>query len=326
MRAAIRTAYGPPDVVHIAEVERPAPKDGEVLLRVRAAAVNPLDVFSLKGVPLVRAIPGLRARAVKILGCDVAGTIESVGARVTRFRPGDDVFGVTGFSGGGFAEYACAPEDALALKPANRSFEEAAAVPVAAITALQGLRDKGRIQRGDKVLIDGASGGVGTFAVQLAKVLGAHVTAVCSTSKVDTARSLGADHVIDYMREDFTTAGQRYDLILGVNAHHSIFGYRRALGRHGRFVLIGGDLVRILQTILLIPALSLAGGKKTSFFIAKVGHTDLAWLGELLEAGTIVPVIERCYRLRDVSHALRHVEEGHARGKVVITLGDDDSA
>ena len=326
MRAAIRTAYGPPAVVHIAEVERPAPKDGEVLLRVRAAAVNPLDVFSLKGVPLVRAIPGLRAPAVKILGCDVAGTIESVGARVTRFRPGDDVFGVTGFSGGGFAEYACAPEDALALKPANRSFEEAAAVPVAAITALQGLRDKGRIQRGDKVLIDGASGGVGTFAVQLAKVLGAHVTAVCSTSKVDTSRSLGADHVIDYMREDFTTAGQRYDLILGVNAHHSIFDYRRALGRHGRFVLIGGDLVRILQTILLIPALSLAGGKKTSFFIAKVGHTDLAWLGELLEAGTIVPVIERCYRLRDVSHALRHVEEGHARGKVVITLGDDDSA
>ena len=209
MRAAIRTAYGPPDVVHIAEVERPAPKDGEVLLRVRAAAVNPLDVFSLKGVPLVRAIPGLRAPAVRILGCDIAGTIEGVGARVTGFRPGDDVFGVTGFSGGGFAEYACAPEDALALKPANRSFEEAAAVPVAAITALQGLRDKGRIQRGDKVLIDGASGGVGTFAVQLAKVLGGHVTAVCSTSKVDTARSLGADHVIDYTREDFTTAGQR---------------------------------------------------------------------------------------------------------------------
>ncbi len=326
MRAAVRTSYGRPDVVHIAEVEKPAPKDHEVLLRVRAAAVNPLDVFSLKGVPLVRAIPGLRTPKVSILGCDVAGTVEAVGAGVTAFRPGDNVFGITGLSGGAFAEFACAPADTLALKPENRPFEEAAAVPVAAITALQGLRDKGRLQRGEKVLVDGASGGVGTFAVQLARVLGADTTAVCSTRNVATARALGADRVIDYTREDFATAGQHYDLILGVNAHHSPFAYRRALAADGRFVLIGGDLVRILHTAVLAPVLSLAGSMKTSFFIAKVGRADLLWLKALLETGTIVPVIERCYPLREVAQALRHVEEGHARGKVVITFNDDEGA
>jgi len=216
---------------------------------------------------------------------------------------------------GGFAEYVCAVEDKLALKPANLSFEDAAAVPVAAITALQGLRDKGRIQRGQKVLVDGASGGVGTFAVQIAKSFGAEVTAVCSTRNVDTARSLGADHVIDYTREDFTQSGQRYDLILGVNAHHSIFDYRRALSQDGIFVMVGGGLGRVFQAMLLGPFLSRIGSKKMRFFIAKINTKDLVFLKSLLEAGKVVPVIDRRYPLSDAAEALRYREEGHAKGK-----------
>jgi NADPH:quinone reductase-like Zn-dependent oxidoreductase len=246
--------------------------------------------------------------------------VEAVGRLVKQFQPGDEVFGVTGFAGGGFAEYACATEDKVALKPANSSFEDAAAVPVAAITALQGLRDKGRIQPGHKVLVDGASGGVGTFAVQIAKSFGAEVTAVCSTRNVDTARSIGADHVIDYTREDFTKSGQRYDLIVGANAHHSIFDYRRALSQHGIFVLVGGGLVRILQGLLLGPLLSLIGSKKTCFFIANINQKDLVFLKDLLEAGKVVPVIDRRYALSDAAEALRYLEERHAQGKIVITV------
>jgi NADPH:quinone reductase-like Zn-dependent oxidoreductase len=220
MKAIVRTKYGPPDALQFTEVEKPTPKDNEVLIRLRAASVNPLDLFTMRGSPLIRLIPGLRTPKDKRLGVDVAGQVEAAGRNVTQFKPGDEVFGV---SRGAFAEYACATEDKLALKPANISFEDAAAVPVAAITVLQGLRDKGRIQQGQRVLVDGASGGVGTFAVQIAKSFGAEVTAVRSTGNVETARSIGADHVIDYTREDFTQSGQRYDLILGANAHHSIF-------------------------------------------------------------------------------------------------------
>jgi len=271
----------------------------------------------MRGAPLIRLIPGLRTPKHKVLGCDIAGRVEAVGRHVKQFQPGDEVFGVCR---GAFAEYACAIEDKLALKPANSSFEDAAAVPIAAITALQGLRDKGRIQRGQKVLVDGASGGVGTFAVQIAKSFGAEVTAVCSTRNVDTARRIGADHVIDYTRENFTKSGQRYDLIVGANAHHSIFDYRRALNPEGTYVIVGGGLAQIFLGMLLAPLLSRIGRKKTCFFIANINQKDLVFLKELLEAGKVVPVIDRRYPLSDAAEALRYLEERHARGKVVLTV------
>jgi len=320
MKAIVRTQYGPPEVLRFTEVEKPTPKANEVLIKLYAASVNPLDLFSLRGAPLVRLIPGLRTPKQQVLGCDIAGRGEAIGGHVKQFQPGDEVFGVTGFSGGGFAEYACAIEDKLALKPANCSFEDAAAVPIAAITALQGLRDKGRIQPGHKVLVDGASGGVGTFAVQIAKSFGAAVTAVCSTRNVDTARSIGADHVIDYTREDFTLSGQHYDLILGANAHHSIFDYRRALSQDGIYVIAGGALPQIFQAMLLAPLLSRIGSKKTCFFIANINQKDLVSLRVLLEAGKIVPVIDRRYQLSDAAEALRYLEERHAQGKIVLTV------
>jgi NADPH:quinone reductase-like Zn-dependent oxidoreductase len=317
VKAAVYNSYGPPDVIQITDVEKPVPKDSEVLVKVRAASVNPMDRYLMRGAPLIRLIPGLRKPKDPRLGADVAGQVETVGRNVTQFKPGDEVFGVCR---GAFAEYACAMEDKLAPRPANSSFEEAAAVPVAAITALQGLRDKGRIQPGHKVLVDGASGGVGTFAVQIAKSFGAEVTAVCSTRNVDTARSLGADHVMDYTREDFTRRGQLYDLILGANAHHSIFDYRRALTADGIYVIAGGGLARILQTMLLAPILSRIGSKKTCFFIANINQKDLLFLKDLLESGKVIPFIDRRYPLSEVAEALRYLEEGHARGKVVITV------
>jgi NADPH:quinone reductase-like Zn-dependent oxidoreductase len=320
MKAIVHTQYGPPDVLQFTDVEKPTPKDNEVLIKLSAASVNPLDLFSLRGAPLIRSIPGLRTPKCKIPGCDIAGRVEAVGRDVKQFQPGDEVFGVTGFGGGGLAEYACTLEDKVTLKPANSSFEDAAAVPVAALTALQGLRDKGRIRAGQKVLVEGASGGVGTFAVQIAKSFGAEVTAVCSTRNVETARSIGADHVIDYTREDFTKSGQRYDLILGANAHHSIFDYRRALSQDGIYVLVGGAVGRIFQGMLLGPLLSLTGIMKTCFFIANINQKDLVFLKDLLEAGKVVPVIDRRYPLSDAAEALRYLEERHARGKVVVTV------
>ncbi len=320
MKAIVHTQYGPPDVLQFTEVEKPTPKDNEVLIKLYAASVNPLDLFNMRGAPLIRLIPGLRTPKHQVLGCDIAGRVEAVGVLVKQFQPGDEVFGVTGFAGGGFAEYVCIIEDKLALKPANSSFEDAAAVPIAAITALQGLRDKGRIQPGHKVLVDGASGGVGTFAVQIAKSFGAEVTAVCSTRNVDTARSIGADHVIDYTREDFTQSGQRYDLIMGANAHHSIFDYRGALSQGGIYVIVGGGLPQILQAMLLAPLLSRIGSKKTCFFIANINQKDLVFLKDLLETGKVVPVIDRRYPLSDAAEALRHLEERHAQGKIVLTV------
>lgn len=319
MRAIVYTEYGPPDVLQFTEEAKPTPKDDEVLIRIRAASVNPLDWHLVRGKPLfVRLMSGgLRKPKPTRPGVDVAGQVEAVGKNVTQFKPGDEVFGVCQ---GALAEYVCAVEDKLALKPANISFEEAAAVPVAAISALQGLRDKGRIQRGHKVLVDGASGGVGTFAVQIAKSFGAEVTAVCSTRNVDTARSIGADHVIDYTREDFTQNRQGYDLIIAANAYHSIFDYRRALGQDGIYVMVGGGGAQILQAILLGSLLSLIGSKKMCFVMAKVTKTDLVLLKDLLAAGKIVPVIDRRYPLSEVAEALGYLEEGHAKGKVVITL------
>jgi NADPH:quinone reductase-like Zn-dependent oxidoreductase len=319
MRAIVYAEYGPPDVLRFTEVATPTPKDDEVLIRVRAASVNPLDWRLMRGKPaLVRLMTGgLRKPRLTRPGVDVAGQVEAVGRNVTQFKPGDEVFGVCR---GALADYACATEDGLALKPANISFEEAAAVPVAALSALQGLRDKGRIQRGHKVLVDGASGGVGTFAIQIAKSFGAEVTAVCSTRNLDTARSIGADHVIDYTREDFTQGGRRYDLIIAANAYHSIFDYRRALNRAGTYVLVGGGGTQILQAMLLGPLLSLIGRKRFRFYIAKPSKTDLVLLRNSLAAGQIVTVIDRRYPLSEAAEAVRYLEEGHARGKVVITV------
>ena len=320
MKAIVRTQYGSPDVLQFAEIATPAPADDEVLIKLCAASVNPLDLFLMKGAPWDRVIPGRRTPKQKVLGCDIAGRVEAVGKNVQQFQPGDEVFGVTGFEGNGFAEYVCAIEKKLALKPANLSFEEAAAVPIAASTALQGLRDKGRIQPGHKVLIEGASGGVGTFAVQIAKAFGAEVTAVCSTRNVEIARSIGADHVLDYTQVDFARSGQRYDLILAANAHHSILDYRRALRPDGIYVAAGGAVLRILQAFLLGPLLSLMGRKKIRFFIANINQKDLVFLKGLLEAGKVVPVIDRRYKLREAADALRYLAKGHAQGKVVLTV------
>jgi NADPH:quinone reductase-like Zn-dependent oxidoreductase len=324
MKAIVCTQYGPPDLLQFSDVAKPSPADNEVLIKLYAASVNPADLHLMRGKPLfLRLIGGgLRAPKRKIPGLDIAGRVEAVGRNVTQFKPGDDVFGACR---GALAEYVCAQEDKLAPKPANSSFEQAAAMPVAALTALQGLCDKGRIQPRQKVLIDGASGGVGTFAIQIAKSFGAEVTAVCSTGKIDTARSLRADHVIDYTREDFTRGGQRYDLILAANAHHSIFDYRRALTPDGIYVMAGGGGMQALQTLFLGPLLSRVGRKKMRFFIAKINQKDLVFLKTLLETGKVVPVIDRRYPLSDAAEALRYLAEGHAQGKIVLTMEHSNS-
>ena len=322
MKAIVYTQYGPPDVLQLKEVAKPVPKDNQVLVKVQAASINTLDL-AMRGPFLARIITGglLKPKDPR-LGADIAGRVEAVGTNVTQFQPGDEVFGVVA---GGFAEYACAAENQVALKPSNLSFEEAAAVPVAALTALQGLRNKGQIQPGQQVLIHGASGGVGTFAVQIAKAFGAEVTAVCSTRNVDMARSIGADQVIDYTQKDVTRTGQRYDLILAVNGYHPIFAYRRALRPKGRYVLVGGSKAHVfqalLQALLLGPVISRTGKQQMGFMgIAKINQQDLVYVKELLEAGKVVPVIERRYPLGETAEALRYLEEGHARGKVVITV------
>jgi NADPH:quinone reductase-like Zn-dependent oxidoreductase len=322
MKAIVYEKYGPPDVLQFKEIATPAPADDEVLIHVRAASVNPLDWHFMRGEPwFIRLMTGLRKPKDERLGVDVAGMVEAAGRNVTQFKAGDEVFGGCR---GAFAERVCAKEDELALKPDNLSFEQAAAVQVAAITALQGLRDKGQIQPGHKVLIDGASGGVGTFAVQIAKSYGAEVTAVCSTRNLQTARSIGADHLIDYTREDFTRNGLHYDLIMAANAYHSIFDYRRALSRGGICVKSGGraSLPHIILDMLLDRLLSLIGHKKTCGMIAKVKKTDLLLLKDILETGKIIPVIDRYYPLSHIAEAIRYLEEGHARGKVVITVED----
>jgi NADPH:quinone reductase-like Zn-dependent oxidoreductase len=324
MKAIVRTKYGPPDVLQLREVEKPTPKDDEVLVRVHAASVNAYDWHALKGEPfLVRLMGfGLLKPKKQILGSDFAGRVEAVGRNVKQFQPCDEVYGM----GGGFAEYVCKREDRLALKPTNASFEEAAAVPMAAITALQGLRDKGHIRPGQKVLIEGASGGVGTFAVQIAKSFGTEVTAICSTQNLDQARSIGADHVIDYTQEDFTKSGERYDLIHVANGNHSIFSYRRMLNPNGVCVMTGGggSMSGMFLSMLLTPLISKTGSKKITNMMAQVRQRDLVFMKGLLEAGKVVSVIERRYPLSQAPEALRYLGEGHVQGKLIITMNQDD--
>jgi NADPH:quinone reductase-like Zn-dependent oxidoreductase len=323
MKAAVYTGYGPPEVVQIVDIEKPLPKDGEVLIKVCAASLNPLDWHFLRGTPyLVRVMTGLRKPKDRGLGVDVAGQVEAVGGKVTQFKPGDEVFGACR---GAFAEYACASQSALARKPANVTFEQAASVPVAAFTALQGLRDKGHIQPGQKVLINGAAGGVGTFAVQIAKSLGVEVTGVCSTRNLNMVRSIGADRVIDYTQEDFTKMGQRYDLFLDCVGNHSLSACRRVLNPKGTYVPVGGTadrwmigpLARAIATLVLSWFVS---QKLVIFFLARPNKEDLTVMCELMAAGKVTPVIDKRYSLSEVPEAIRYLEKGHARGKLVITL------
>lgn len=323
MKAIVYTEYGPPEVLQLKEIEQPTPNDNEVSVKVHAASVNSYDWRLLNADPfLVRLMGGgLLKPKNKILGADMAGRVEAVGRNVKHFQPGDDVFGDLARCGcGGFAEYVCARENALVSKPASVTFEEAAALPMAAVTALQGLRDKGQIQPGQRVLINGASGGVGTFAVQIAKSFGAEVTAVCSTRNLDMARSIGADRVIDYTQEDFTMNGQHYDLILAANGYHPILEYKRALSPKGIYVMSGGSMTQMFQAILLGPWISMTARKKMGALSAKPNTKDLIFMNELLEAGKVRPVIDRRYPLSEVPEALRYLGEGHAKGKVVITL------
>jgi NADPH:quinone reductase-like Zn-dependent oxidoreductase len=322
MKAVVHTRYGSPDVLQLEDVEKPTPADNEVLVKIHAASVNKADLYFLTGHFLARLSGvGLLKPKNKMLGADIAGRVEAVGRNVKQFHLGDEVFGWCGQRG--FAEYVCAREDAVVLKPANVTFEEAAAVPVAAITALQALRDRGHVQPGQKVLINGASGGVGTFAVQIAKSFGAEVTAVCSTRNLDNARSMGADHIIDYTKEDATKNGRRYDLIIAVNGYHSILYYRHALSPNGTYVFVGGSklVTQLFQAMLLGRLISMTGSKKMGFMgVAKINQKDLIFLKELLEAGKMVPLIDKRYKLDEVAEAYRYFEEGHASGKLVITM------
>src|SRR5712692_7262228 len=327
MRAIVYHKYGSPDVLELKEVEEPTPKDDEVLVKVHAASANALDWHYMRGTPfLARLVNGLQKPKNTKLGADVAGRVEAVGRNVTQFQVGDEVFGsMNGL--GGFAEYICAREDALALKPANISFEAAAAIPIAAFTALQGLRDKRQIQQGQKVLINGASGGVGTFAVQIAKSFGAEVTAVCSTRNFDMVRSIGADHVIDYTQEDFTQNGQRYDLIFDAVGNRSVSDYKRALSPNGMCAVAGfTTLPHLFHVLVLGSWVSMTGSKKIGQMeTAEPNKKDLVFIKELLEAGKVVPVLDRTYPLSEVPEAIRYLEAGHAKGKVVITLEQNDN-
>jgi NADPH:quinone reductase-like Zn-dependent oxidoreductase len=322
MHAMVYHRYGAPDVLKLEAVSKPVPQDDEVLVKVVAAAVGAGDWHLLRATPfLIRFVYGLRKPKYPILGADVAGRVEAVGRKVTQFRPGDAVFGdLSTFGFGAFAEYVAAPEQAWASKPSNLSFEEAAAVPTSAATALQGLRDYGQIQPGQQVLIYGASGGVGTFAVQLAKAFGAEVTAVCSTSKIAMVRALGADHVIDYTQEDFSQNGQRYDLILAANGYRPLSAYQRALHPQGTYVMTGGSMAQLFQVMLLGSWRSSKHGQTLVNAMVKPSQKELLALKELIEAGKLAPVIDRRYPLAEVPDAIRYLEAGHARGKVVITV------
>lgn len=322
MKAIVQKKYGSADVLELREIDMPKPADNEVLVKVRASSANAGDWRLLRGDPfVVRFMNGPRRPKNPILGADIAGRVEAVGRQVTRFQPGDEVFGDLSDRGfGGFAEYVSASEEAFATRPASLTFEEAAAVPSAAVTALQGLRDTGKIQPGQRVLVNGASGGVGTFAVQIAKALGAKVTGVCSTRNVDMVRSIGADHVIDYRQEDFTRAGKQYDLILDAAAYRPLSDFRRALNQGGTYVLVGGAGSRFIQISLMGPWMSRRGNQTFGTFIKKAKHEDLEYLRGLIEDGRVTPVIDRRYTLSEVPEALRYMEAGHARGKVVITV------
>ena len=325
MKAMVQDRYGAAEVLELREIVKPQIGDSEVLIRVRAAGVNIADWAVMSGLPYIaRPVYGLRKPKDIVRGTDVAGTVEAVGSGVTRFRPGDEVFG---WSNGSFADYAAASEGALAPKPANLTYEQAASVPMAGLVALQALRDHGKVRAGQKVLINGASGGIGTFAVQIAKSLGAHVTGVCSTRNVDLVRSLSADHVIDYSQEDFTRSGQRYDFILDNVANHSLTDLRRALTPTGTLVPNGGGFNhrwvasggRLIRAVVLFRF----GSQRLGRFLVSPKHEDLVVLKELIEAGKVTPVLDHAYPLSDTRQAIDHVAGGHARGKVAITVSQE---
>ena len=331
MRAAVYDRYGPPEVVRIEDIEIPVPGPGEVVVRVAAASINPIDWHSVRGKPYVMRMLGgglLRKPKATRLGCDLAGHVHAVGRNVVRFKPSDEVFGGR-LGAGALAEYACVPESALVVKPGNLTLAAAAAVPVAAFTALLALRDKGRIQRGQKLLINGASGGVGTFAVQIGKWFGAEVTGVCSTRNMDMVRSIGADRVIDYTQHDFTADRARYDLLLDCVGNRSLSAYRRTLTRDGICVVVTGPdgpwlgpLARFISAL----AISAFSGAKLIPFVARPHEEDLILLSDLLTGGQIRPIVDRLYPLSDVAQAIRYLEQGHARGKVVVTVEGEDSS
>jgi len=330
MKAIVYHSYGSPDVLRCEEIDKPVAADNEVLIKVRAASVNPLDWKLMKGGPfLVRILLGLGKPKMRRPGVDVAGEVEAVGRNVTQFKPGDQVFGTCV---GAFAEYATSAsvfgmKSTLVIKPENVTFEQAASAPVAALTALQGLRDKGRIQAGQKILINGAAGGVGTFAVQLARLFGANVTGVCSTANVDMVRSIGADRVIDYTQDDFTKDRESYDLFLDCIGNHSLSACRRILNPKGILVMIGAPddsgVIDLVARMIGALVWSWFGTRKMVFFIARMNREDLATVGEFMATGKVTPVIDKRYRLTDAREALRYMEKGHARGKVVITLEDE---
>jgi NADPH:quinone reductase-like Zn-dependent oxidoreductase len=322
MNAIVYHRYGSPDVVEMGEIDKPAVGDDRVLVRVHAASINPLDWHAMRGLPYIARMEfGLRKPESAVLGVDFAGTVESVGRSVKQFQPGDEVFGGRG---GALAEYMSVPEDrAIALKPANLTFEQAAAVPAAGFTALQGIRDKGQVHPGQRVLINGAAGGVGMFAVQIAKSFGAEVTGVCSTRNVEMVRSIGADHVIDYTREDFTRPEKRYEVLLDAVGNRPASEVRRALTSNGTLVLVGGKGGRLLgplTSFLTAAVMSRFVSQNLVPFLAKNNKADLLVLKELIEAGKITPVIDRSYPLSEAAEAIRYLEQGHARGKVVITV------
>jgi len=327
MKAIVYHDYGSPDVLRCEDVAKPTPGDDEVLIRIRAAAANPMDYGLMSGVYLMRLMTGLRKPKLTRPGADLAGEVEAVGKNVTRFQPGDPVFGG---ARGAFAEYVCAREDRLASKPANLTFEQAAAIPVAGLTALQGLRDKGRLQPGQKVLVNGAAGGVGTFAVQVGKWLGAQVTGVCSTRNVDLVRSIGADHVIDYTRDDFTRSGERYDLIFDCMGNRPLSDWRHVMTPRGTFVAVGGRpggrWVGPLPYLLKLLVSSRFVSQKVVLFMASLRSDDLIILKELIEAKEVTPVIDRRYKLIEAADAIRYLKAGHARGKVVIAVEPDSGS
>ena len=320
MKAIVYEKYGSPDVLELKEVEKPIPKDNEVLIKIHSASINDWDFGLLIGTTFVnRLLFGLMKPKYKILGSDIAGRIKEVGKNVKQFKIDDEVFGDLSGHWGGFAEYVCANEKSLALKPINMTFDEAAAIPQAALLALQGFNDKGQIQSGQKVLINGAGGGAGTFAIQIAKYYGAEVTGVDSSSKLDIMHSIGADHVIDYTKEDFTKNRKQYDFILDNAAYHSIFDCKQALNHNGIYVMVGGSTSQILQIMLLGPLISITGNKKMSILVHKP-NKGLAFLKELFEKGKVKPIINRCYPLNEVAKALRYFGKGYAKGKIVITI------
>jgi NADPH:quinone reductase-like Zn-dependent oxidoreductase len=320
MKAIVYIEYGPPDVLQLKEVAKPVPTDDEVLIRVQAVSVNGSDRENLIGKPLYTRLAGLRKPRHPILGSDIAGRVEMAGRNIRDFQVGDELFGELPGYHGGFAEYVCVPEKTLARKPARLTFEQAAAIPQAGVIALQGIRVKGQVQPGQKVLINGAGGGAGTFAVQLAKLGGAEVTGVDHSAKLDFLRSLGADHIIDYTREDFTKNGKQYDLILDVIAHRSVFAYARALRPNGTYFFVGGAVAVLFQSLLLGPLIKRTTGKNIRLLVVPQNRQDLVSIAELCEAGKVSPVIDRRYPLSEVPEALRYVGEGRHKGKVVITL------